>query len=139
MKISRINYKNKVLFNITAISTLIALVLYILAFSLPHDFHCSEKTDFSVSSSLINKSDDTHQTASSNDSNENNHKKGSHDSDNCPVCNLSYFNGLYFTEPLVCKTILIETHEKPVNVTKSGFSSFNYFKFFLRSPPSHIS
>jgi hypothetical protein len=139
MKISRINYKNKVLFNFTAISTLIALVLYILAFSLPHDFHCSEKTNSSVFSNSINISDNTHKTDSSKDSNENSHKQENHNSDNCPVCNLSYFNGLYFTEPLICKTILIETNEKPVNVTKTGFSSFSFYKFFLRSPPSHIS
>ena len=133
-----INKRNNLL-NITAVLTVISLFVYVFAFSLPHDFHCSERTGFSVSSSLINKTDDAHKTASSNDSNENNHNKESHSSDNCPVCNLSYFNGLYFTEPLICKTILIETNEKPVNITKSGFSSFSYFKFFLRSPPSYIS
>ena len=129
------NIKQKTFLNITAIITVISLFVYVFAFSLPHDFHCSEKTDSSVFSSLINKTDAT----SSNNSNENNHNKESHSSDNCPVCNLSYFNGLYFTEPLICKTILIETNEKPVNLTKSGFSSFSFFKFFLRSPPSYIS
>ena len=131
--------KRKYFLNISAILTVISLFIYVFAFSLPHDFHCSEKTDFPVFSSLINKTDDAHQTASSNDSDEKNHQKESHSSDNCPVCNLSYFNGLYFTEPLICKTILIETNEKPVNVTKTVFSSFSFYKFFLRSPPSHIS
>lgn len=131
--------KRKYFLNISAILTVISLFIYVFAFSLPHDFHCSEKADFSIFSSLTNKTDNAHQTASSNDSDENNPNKESHSSDNCPVCNLSYFNGLYFTEPLVCKTILIETNEKPVNITKSGFSSFTFLKFFLRSPPSYIS
>ena len=129
------NKRNNFL-NITAILTVISLFVYVFAFSLPHDFHCSEKTNSSVFSSLINKSNNIHQSDSSKDSNENSHKQENHNSDNCPVCNLSYFNGLYFIEPLVCKTILIETNEKPVNITKSGFSSFSFFKLFLRSPPS---
>ena len=125
----------KYFLNITAFLTVISLFVYVFAFSLPHDFHCAEKTDFSVCSSLINNSEVTSQTTSANAPEDDNHKKDSHSPDNCPVCNLSYFNGLYYTEPLVCKTVLIETNEKPVNNIKTGFSSFTFLKFFLRSPP----
>ena len=130
------NINRKIFLNITAILTVISLFVYVFAFSLPHDFHCAEKTDFSVCSSLINNSEATSQTDSAKDSEENNHQKDGHSPDNCPVCNLSYFNGLYYTEPLICRTVLIETNEKPVNNIKTDFSSFTFLKFFLRSPPS---
>ena len=124
-----INKRNNLL-NITAVLTVISLFVYVFAFSLPHDLHCFSSTESSFFSYLIETFEKTHHDDDSNKTD----KKDS--SDNCPICNLSYFNGLYFTEPLVCKTILIETNEKPVNITKSGLSSFSFFKFFLRSPPS---
>ena len=129
------NINRKNFLNITAILTVISLFVYVFAFSLPHDFHCAAKTDFSVFNSLINNSEVTSQTDLANNSEENDHKKDNHNPDNCPVCNLSYFNGLYYTEPFTCQTVLIETNEKPVNNIKTGFSSFTFLKFFLRSPP----
>ncbi len=127
--------KRKYLLNISAILTVISLFIYVFAFSLPHDFHCYPKTDFSVFNS-ITKSDDTQQTASSTDSDENNHDKDSHNSDKCPVCNLAYFNSLNLSNPLIFDFSLQVTNEKPVYQITTCFSSFTYLKFFLRSPPS---
>ena len=136
--ISRINYKNKVLFRFTALLTVITLIFYLFLFSLPHDLHCSKDSDSSVFTNFIEAIEKSHHEDFSKDSNNKEDSKQRHNQDNCPICNLSYFNGLYFTKPLICKTILIETNEKPVNVTKTGFSSFSFYKFFLRSPPSFI-
>ncbi|MBP5470129.1 MAG: hypothetical protein J6Z11_12890 [Candidatus Riflebacteria bacterium] len=52
------------------------------------------------------------------------------------MCNLSYFNSLYASESFTNYLTLQETNEKPVYLTKTGISSFTFFKFFLRSPPS---
>ncbi len=128
--------KRKYLLNISAILTVISLFIYVFAFSLPHDLHCYDKTNSSVFTYLINESDENQQTTPSTDSDENNHDKDSHNSDKCPVCNLSYFNSVNLSKPLIFDFTLEVTNEKPVYQTTTGFSSFSYFKFFLRSPPS---
>lgn len=63
----------------------------------------------------------------------------SENSDDCPICNLSYFNTLCFDGQLTNNLVLQETNEKPILQEFAGFSSFSYFKLFLRSPPSCIS
>ena len=103
MGIVNITKKNKLIINITAFLTVITLFVYLLAFSLPHDLHCSEN------------------------------------SDDCPICNLSYFNALCFDGQLTNNIILQETNEKPILLEIAGFSYFSYFKFFLRSPPSYTA
>ena len=136
MKIFNIKYRSRLLKNFACLFTALFFAFYIFEFSLPHDFHCSEKTNLSSFRSSINNSEITHQTASAKESENDNHDSENHNDNDCPVCNLSYFNGLYYTEPLICQTVLIETNEKPVNNIKTGFSSFTFLKFFLRSPPS---
>ena len=129
--------KNKKrLFNFTAFITVISLILYFLAFSLPHELHCSKDSETSVLTSIFEK---THQNDVSNDTDTEEDNKNSHSSDNCPICNLSYFNSLSVCENFSNNVILQETNEKPVYQTSIGFSSFSYFKFFLRSPPGFIA
>ena len=132
MGIVKITNKNRFIFNITAILTVISVVFYLFAFSLPHDLHCSDSSGSSFISNLINAFENTH-----HDNSEANRKdnKDNKNSDNCPICNLSYFNNLCFEEHLSNNIILQETNEKPVLQETVGFSSYSYFKFFLRSPP----
>ncbi len=129
--------KNRFLFNITAIITVVAVIFYLFVFSLPHDLHCFDTSDSSFVSNLIDAFENTHHDNSeaNNEDNKNNNKS----SDNCPICNLSYFNNICLEEQLSNNLILQETNEKPILQETVGFSSYSYFKFFLRSPPSFIS
>ena len=137
--ISRINYKNKVLFKFTALLTVITLIFYLFLFSLPHDLHCSKDSDSSVFTNFIEAIEKSHHEDFSKDSNNKEDSKQRHNQDNCPICNLSYFNGLYACELSIQPINLQATTEKPIYKIQTGFSSFTYLKFFLRSPPSYIS
>lgn len=133
--VKKIN-QNKRLFSITAILTVITLIFYLFLFSLPHDLHSSIGSDSSALTKLLEVIEKSHHDEASNQSNTEDSEKQGHNQDNCPICNLSYFNSLYASESFTNYLTLQETNEKPVNLTKTGFSSFTFFKFFLRSPPS---
>ncbi len=120
--------------NITAILTVISLFIYVFAFSLPHDLHCSK--DSTVLTKLLETIEKTHHDNFSNNSNREDNSKQEHDPNSCPICNLSYFNSLNLSKPLIFDFALEVTNEKPVYKIQTGFSSFSYLKFFLRSPPS---
>ena len=121
--------------NITAILTVISLFIYVFAFSLPHNLHCSQN-DTAFTKLLINTFEKTHHEDVSNDSDRNEDSNQKHNQNDCPICNLSYFNSFYASEEFSINLTPQVTNEKPVVETTAGFSSFSYFKLFLRSPPS---
>ena len=131
--------QNKRLFSITAVLTVITLIFYLFLFSLPHDLHSSVGSDSSALTKLLEVIEKSHHDEASNDSNTKDNEKQGHNQDDCPICNLSYFNSLYASESFTNYLALQEANEKPVYLSKTGFSSFTYYKFFLRSPPSFIS
>ncbi|MBR4329439.1 MAG: hypothetical protein IKP71_06255 [Candidatus Riflebacteria bacterium] len=138
MSIVKITNKNKGLFNITAILTVITLVFYLFVFALPHNLHCSKELEASVLTKLLKVVEKSHHEDVSNDPKKEDNSQQEHSQDNCPICNLSYFNSLNFSKPLIINLALQVTNEKPINTTATGFSSSTYFKFFLRSPPTFI-
>ena len=134
MSFSKNINKRKYVLNITAILTVISLFVYVFAFSLPHDLHCSQN-DTAFTKLLINTFEKTHHEDVSNDSDRNEDSNQKHNQNDCPICNLSYFNSLNLSKPLIFDFALEVTNEKPVYKIQTGFSSFSYLKFFLRSPP----
>ena len=139
MSIVKITKNNNKLFNITVNLTVIAFIFYLFIFSLPHELHSLKDSDSVVLTKLLKVIEKTHHDDISNDVNHKENSKQRHSQDNCPICNLSYFNSFYATDCINCYLTLQETNEKPIIKTSTGFSSFSYFKFFLRSPPSFIS
>ena len=125
--------KRKCFINITAILTAISLFIYVFAFSFPHDLHCAK--DSTVLTKLLETIEKSHHEDISKNSNGKDNSQQKHNQDNCPICNLSYFNSLYVSEGFSNNLTLQETNERPVAKITTGFSSFSYFKFFLRSPP----
>ncbi len=134
MKISKTKIKNKFLFVIASYLTVITIIFNLFAFSLPHELHCSK--DSAVLTKLLDTIEKTPHDNVSNNSNRKDNSKQEHNPNHCPICNLSYFNSLNLSKPLIFDFSLEATNEKPVYKIQTGFSSFSYFKFFLRSPPS---
>ncbi len=136
MSIVKKTNNNKKLFNTTVYLTVVAFVFYLFIFSLPHELHSLKDSDSVVLTKLLKVVEKSHHNDVSNDTNHKENSKQRHNQDNCPICNLSYFNSLNLNKPLIFDFALEVTKEKPVYKIQTGFSSFSYFKFFLRSPPS---
>ena len=141
-KFLKFNLKNRSILNNTVFLTVLLYVIYSFTFILPHNLHCVINNEQSLCQQFHTNSFSNNELSNSEQNSENENKENEdqdQDLDDCPICNLTYFNSLYYTEPLICQILLIETNEKPVNNKLTGFSSFTFLKFFLRSPPSFVS
>ncbi len=136
-KFLKFNLKNRCILNNTVFLTVLLYVIYSFTFILPHNLHCS------INNNEQNLCQQFHANSLSNNEEQNseneNKENEDQDLDDCPICNLTYFNGLYACKLPIQPINLQETNEKPVIKSTTGFNSFSFFKFFLRSPPSYIS
>ena len=141
----KFNLKNRCALNNTVFLTVLLYVIYSFTFILPHNLHCFINTNeqnlcqnFYTNSFSNNELSNSGQN-SENENKENEDQDQDQDLDDCPICNLSYFNGLYACKLSIQPINLQESTEKPFYENQTGFSSFTFFKFFLRSPPAYLS
>lgn len=136
-KFLKFNLKNRCFLNNTVFFTVLLYVIYSFTFILPHKLHCViYNNEQNICQQLHTNSFNNDELSNSEQNSENeNEEKEDYDLDDCPICNLSYFNTFNYSKPLIFDFALHITNEKPVVETSTGFYSFSYLKFFLRSPP----
>ena len=140
-KFLKFNLKNRCFLNNTVFFTVLLYVIYSFTFILPHKLHCViYNNEQNVCQQFHTNSFNNDELSNSEQNSENEkEEKEDYDLDDCPICNLSYFNSFNYSKPLIFDFALHITNEKLVYQTTNSFYSCSYFKFFLRSPPSYIS
>ena len=136
----KFSLKNRCILNNTVFLTVLLYVIYSFTFILPHNLHCVINNEQNLCQQFHTNSFGNNELSNSEQNSENeNEENEDQDLDDCPICNLTYFNGLYACKLPIQPITLQETNEKTVVEISTSFYSFSYFKFFLRSPPSYLS